>query len=256
MNAGKDSGKHSSNRITIVSSKPRYAQQMEDLMHAVYHTTPDDPDQVFTAPMFRRHMQVFPEGQFVALDAGHVVGLTVSMRVAFDPEHPFLGEWWTLIGEGWLTTHNPNGEWMYGVESVVHPDYRGQGVGGKLMDARYDTAKALNMRGMVAGSALIDYYRVADTVTVEDYIAGVVEGRYFDTNLSKQIKKGFRPIAPIPNYVNDPETLGWGAVIVWDNPLYDPMKQAGVVTPRRYRMKRHAPYANPINTPPTFPTAS
>ncbi len=219
---------------------------MENLLHRVYGTTPEDPDEVFTAPMFRHHMHIFPEGQFVALDAGRVVGLTVSMRIAFEPSAPFMGKWWTLIGEGWLTPHDPAAEWMYGVESAVHPDYRGQGVGGKLMDARFDTAKALNLRGMVAGSALIDYYRVADHVSAEDYIAGVAAGHYFDTNLSKQIKKGFRPIKPIPGYVVDPETRGYGAVIMWDNPLYDAARAVGVhVLPRRYRMKRHAPHALP-----------
>ncbi|MCS7072380.1 MAG: hypothetical protein NZM00_12815, partial [Anaerolinea sp.] len=64
----------------------------------------------------------------------------------------------------------------------------------------------------------------ADHATIEEYLQGVIEGRYFDGNVSKQIRKGFRPIALIPNYVTDPCSLGWGAVIVWDNPDYDPVR--------------------------------
>lgn len=48
----------------------------------------------------------------------------------------------------------------------------------------------------------------------------MVEGRIFDQNLSKQMKKGFKPLAPIPDYVDDWESLGWGVLMVWMNPDY------------------------------------
>lgn len=110
---------------------------------------------------------------------------------------------------------------MYGVETCAHPDYRSQGVGGKLMDARYAVARRLNLRGMVAGSAIIDYGKVANTVPVEAYVADVVAGRRFDTNLSKQLRKGFRVRNIIPNYLEgDPRSAGWGVTIVWENAEY------------------------------------
>jgi ribosomal protein S18 acetylase RimI-like enzyme len=131
---------------------------------------------------------------------------------------------------------------MYGVESCVHPAYQGAGVGGKLMQARFDVAQALNLRGMVAGSAVISYYKVADTVSPQDYLAGVIAGTYWDNNLSKQMRKGFKPLALIPDYLDDPETRGWGVVIVWDNPTFDPTKPIGTaaIPPRRYRLTPHA----------------
>ena len=225
-------------RISIVPSSPRYAEQMQDLMHAVYHTTRANPDGTFTAAMFRRHRELFPEGQFVALAAGRVVGLTSSMRLPFDPTHPFLENWYTTISDGWLDRHDPSAEWMYGVESCVLPEYRSLGVGGKLMQARFDIAKALNLRGMVAGSAIIDYYKVADQVGVEDYVRDVVAGKRFDTNLSKQLRKGFNAVACIPDYLPDPETRGWGVVIVWHNPAFDPASPIVTtpIPPRRYRL--------------------
>ena len=225
-------------RISIVPRVPRYAEAMQDLMHLVYRTTRDNPDGTFSAAMFKRHMQLFPSGQFVALDAGRVIGLTASMRIPFDPAQPFIEGWYKTISDGWLDRHDPTAEWMYGVESCVHPDYRSIGIGGKLMEARFDVAKELNLRGMVAGSAIIDYYKYADTVAPEDYVRGVVEGRYFDTNLSKQLKKGFQAVACIPNYLPDPETRGWGVVIVWRNPGYNPVVPVGLTLAkaRRYRI--------------------
>ncbi len=220
--------------ITIAPSSARYAEQMESLSHAVYGSTHEHPDGTLLAEHFRRHVELFPEGQFVALAAGQVIGLTASMRIPFDPAHPFIESWEQTISDGWLNRHDPAAEWMYGVESCVHPAYQGMGIGGKLMEARFEVARALNLRGMVAGSAIIDYYKVADRVSVEDYLQGVVDGRYFDRNLSKQIRKGFRAVAPIPDYLPDPETRGWGVVIVWDNPDYDPARVVrGKFTPKR-----------------------
>ncbi|MEP7291792.1 MAG: GNAT family N-acetyltransferase [Chloroflexota bacterium] len=220
--------------ITVVRSSPRYAEQMQDLMHRVYQTARANPDGTFLAEQFRRHMEVFPAGQFVALEAGRVVGLTASMRIPFDPAHPFIESWYETISDGWLTRHDPAAEWMYGVESCVHPDYQGSGIGGKLMEARFDVAKALNLHGMVAGSDIMSYPAIADQVTPDDYLRGVVEGRYFDNNLSKQLRKGFKAVALIPNYLE----ADWGVVIVWENPAFDATRPPGdgVVEPRRYRI--------------------
>jgi|FLYN01.1.fsa_nt_gi GNAT superfamily N-acetyltransferase len=209
--------------ILLLPSAVEYAEEMEALQFLVYEATADDYGDCLTADMFRRHMQVFPEGQFIALDTDseRIVGLTASMRMNFDITRPFAEPWVVTIGHGWLTTHAPSGEWMYGVETCVHPAYQGQGVGGRLMEARCAVARRLNLRGIVAGSAIIDYGAVADTVPVEQYVADVVAGRRFDRNLSKQLKKGFRVHNVIPNYLqDDPRSAGWGVTIVWENAAF------------------------------------
>lgn len=111
---------------------------------------------------------------------------------------------------------------MYGVESCVHPDQRGAGIGRRLMDARKRVLKQLNLRGMICGSAIIDYHKVAHEVPVEAYVGDVVAGRRFDTNLSKQLKMGFRAGHIIPDYLNDYDCQGYGVEIIWDNPEYQP----------------------------------
>jgi GNAT superfamily N-acetyltransferase len=113
---------------------------------------------------------------------------------------------------------------MYGVESCVHPAYQGRGVGSKLMDARFNVLKKLNLRGMVAGSAIIDYPKVADSVSVEQYVQDVIDGKRFDTNLTKQLHKGFKVAHLLPGYLSVEETGGWGVEIVWENPDYQPGK--------------------------------
>ena len=206
-------------------------------MALVYNLDPRiEANTTFNADHFRQHLATFPEGQFVAVDTrtDTVVGLTVSMRMNHDPLHPLLTAWWQLIGDGTLATHVPDGVWMYGVESAVHPDYRGYGVGKQLTQARTRVMKQLNLRGMLAGSAIIDYHKVADSVAVEDYLADVIAGRRFDTNLSKQIKMGFKPLHIIPNYLDDWDCCGYGVEMVIPNPDY--------VAPRRVVRWQTAPY--------------
>ncbi len=110
------------------------------------------------------------------------------------------------------------------------------------MQARFDTARALNLRGMVAGSMIMDYHKVAAQVSVEQYVADVVAGKRFDTNLSKQLRKGFVAHGLIPNYTVDESSLHWGVEIVWNNPDYQPMRRVQtVVKPSRYNVALKQP---------------
>ena len=111
---------------------------------------------------------------------------------------------------------------MYGVETFVDPGSQSRGVGSKLMDARFDLLRRLNLRGIVAGSLFIGYEQVAHQLSPEQYVREVVEGQRFDPNLSKQLKKGFKVRNLIPNYTEDARTQNYAAAIVWLNPDYRP----------------------------------
>ncbi|MCC6616902.1 MAG: GNAT family N-acetyltransferase [Anaerolineae bacterium] len=137
---------------------------------------------------------------------------------------------------------------MYGVESCVHPDYRGRGVGSLLMEARFDVLRRLNLRGLIAGSIPMDYHNVAASMAVEDYVREVVEGKRFDTNLSKQLHKGFQVHNLIPEYIHDMRSLNWAVAIVWDNPAYEPGKLAEAPlfeVPRLYRTQLRSGLPSP-----------
>lgn len=108
------------------------------------------------------------------------------------------------------------------MDCVVRPDYRGRSVGSQLIEARFDVVRALNLRGMVAGSLIADYHRVAASVSVEQYVQDVIAGRRFDNNLSKQLHKGFKARGIIPNYTVAATSCGYAVEIVWDNPHYYP----------------------------------
>lgn len=123
---------------------------------------------------------------------------------------------------------------------------QGKRVGGKLIEARYNLIRRLNLRGIVAGSIIKDYHKVADSVSPEQYVQDVVSGARFDSNLSKQLKKGFVVKNLIPNYHDDPRSCNWGVAIVWENPDYLPSRKiAGRVLPRRLPKQQPVRAAQP-----------
>lgn len=127
---------------------------------------------------------------------------------------------------------------MYGVDTVVHPDYRKLGVGSQLIEARFNLIRTLNLRGLVAGSLVVGYDEVADTVSIEQYVRDVVAGTRFDSNLSKQLHKGFKVHGLIPNYSDNLSSRCWGVEIVWKNPDYQ--------TPRRVTPVALPVFARPV----------
>ncbi len=61
------------------------------------------------------------------LDGDRVVGATSTIRLHFDFEH-VDHTFAEIIQGGWLTSHEPTGDWLYGADIGVHPDYRGRGL--------------------------------------------------------------------------------------------------------------------------------
>ena len=74
----------------------------------------------------------------------------------------------------------------------------------------------------------------------EEYVVEVVEGVEHDPTLSFQLKEGFHVLAVVPHYLSDdPESLGYAAVIEWLNPeLIRPEHVAG--RPTRFCGRRLA----------------
>lgn len=178
---------------------------------------------------FLRHLEVFPEGTFVALaDAApdgmvltepKVVGLGSGFRTDFDlsdPGHTFI----EIIDGGWFGHHDPAGAWYYGADVSVHPDYRRLGIGRRLYDARKDLCRRLGLRGIVAGGALPGYAHHKHALSADAYVAAVVAGSLRDATLSMQLAQGFEVHGVLQGYLDDAAADGWASLIVWRNPAW------------------------------------
>ena len=168
---------------------------------------------------FLNHCRLFPEGNFVALNGEQVVGLGSGFLIDFDFEHP-NHSFQEIIAGGYYTNHVPDGDWYYGSDISVHPDYRGHGIARRLYDARKGVVKRLNRKGIVAGGLTPTYAEYKDDLSYEEFIDKVVAGEIFGSTLSVQLRNGFEVAGILENYIEDEASDNRATLIVWKNSDY------------------------------------
>jgi ribosomal protein S18 acetylase RimI-like enzyme len=200
------------NDIVIINTRPEHIPCLVDLQIVCYPTLADSSR--LKAPHFATHLRLFPEGQWVALDAERVVGMSAGFLYTFDfdqPHHTFD----EIIAYGYFSRHDPHGQHFYGADVSVHPAYRRRGIGRRLYDARKALVKRLGLRGMVTGAMIPGFAHHKQTMDAQTYVARVVAGELFDPTLSMQLHQGFHVRGLLPNYLPDSATDGWSVLIEW-----------------------------------------
>ncbi len=206
--------------IHVTNTRLEHVQALEDIQRLVFGHLPEIAQ--FTATMYSRHIEIFPDGQFIALvtegDQSVVAGATTTFRTAdFDHiRHPFDGS------TSWLSDHDDDGEWLYGVDISVHPAYQRRGVATQIYVARADLVKRLNLRGEVAAGLLAGYHRYQKDLTIEQYVEKVIARELIDPTVSAQMRNGFVIRDILYNYVDNPQANNCAALIVRENPYYQP----------------------------------
>lgn len=228
--------------LIVMHARPEHAEQLEALQLVCFPTLADD--ERFKARHYRKHLALFDEGQFVALDGDRVVGATATIRMRFDFAHidHTFGD---VIQGGWLTSHEPDGDWLYGADLGVDPAYRGQGLATALYAARQELVWRRGLQGQVTGGMLRGYGAVKHEMSAEDYYAGVVAGRIKDATLSMQLALGFEPRALLKDYLHDPVSDNYSALIVLDAEKEVPGASRELA--RRY-VRLHGPVPGPRAT--------
>jgi GNAT superfamily N-acetyltransferase len=199
--------------LVVHRTGPAHADQLEELQRIVFPTLA--PDERFLARHYLRHVELFPEGQFCVVDeaSDRVVGMTSTIRMDFDFAHP--GHTFAeVIQGGWLTSHQPSGQWLYGADIGTHPAYRGRGVARALSAARHETVRGLGLLGQLTVGMPSGYGAVKDAMTAEQYYAELVAGTRRDPTISAQRAIGFELRGLIPGYINDPVCDRYGIVLV------------------------------------------
>lgn len=121
-----------------------------------------------------------------------------------------------IIQGGWLTSHQPDGDWLYGADIGVHPDYRGRGLAQALYAARQELVWALGLKGQVTAGMMSGFGAVKHRMSAESYYDGLVSGRLNDPTLSMQQKVGFEFRALLTDYLSDPVCDNYSVLIVLD----------------------------------------
>ena len=203
-------------QVIVRNTSARDFAGITDLCCRIYPDTPP-----WNAEQLSSHLRLFPEGQFVAVfgPEQRVVGMCASLIVDWE-DYNALENWEQFTADGMFTNHDPQrGRTLYGAEVIVDPALQHHGIGDKLYRARRELAESHKLLRIRAGSRLRGYGRHTN-VKPEDYVLSVVEGLTHDPTLSFQLREGFHVLAVVPHYLSDdPESLGYAAVIEWLNPL-------------------------------------
>ena len=199
--------------LVVRSMAAEHTPQLEQLQKIVFPTLSDE--ELIKAVHYRKHLELFPEGQLVIIDGDKVIGMTTTMRSTFDFDH-YQHTFMETIAGGWLTNHDPNGDWLYGLDIGVHPDYRGMGLARELYRTRHELATTLGLKGQLTVGMMSGYGEVSDRMTGEDYYAELVAGKRKDPTITAQMKIGFEPIGLIPDYLSDPVCGNYGVLIRLD----------------------------------------
>ncbi len=187
------------------------------MMKRAYPTMP-----VYSAGNIRGQISTFPEGQFVVEFGSTIVGYAATFRI--DEASALAPHTWSEItGSGYASRHDPAGEWLYGMEVAVDPDWRGRRVGQRLYDARKRLAEELELKGIVFGGRLPGLARrMRQYGTAEAYLEAVKQRKIRDQVATFQLNNGYEPIRLLRDYLdNDRDSLGYATHMIWRNPYVD-----------------------------------
>lgn len=199
----------------ITNTRPEHIPQLVIHQRICFPTLA--PEEWMRAEHFESHLRLFPEGQHVALDGDRVIGQSSTFRISGEialNQHEYMD----ILGQSYFTRHDPQGEWLYGADMSVHPDYRGRGLSRLLYNARKQLCRDLNLRGMVAGGMIPGYKDYRDQMSVESYAQAVAEGKLVDPTLTPQLRAGFELRGILYNYIDAGELGNDSTLIVWNNP--------------------------------------
>ncbi len=175
-----------------------------------------NPEDLLQEEDMLAYARTFPEGFFVVLDGDRVVGQGGGIYLDFDFNHTqhTIAE---ITGEHQCGNHDPDGDWYYGTDIVVHPDYRRRGIGRRLYELRKDLVRRDGKKGIIAGGYLPGYADHKHEMTAQEYCDRVVAGDLYDPTLSFQLENGFEVRGVLADYIEDTATDGWASLIVWRN---------------------------------------
>jgi len=208
LSIGKMFHRELTEHLILRCAVPSDARSMADLQRRVFPTL--SAAELLTEEHFRRHIEVFPQGQLVITYCSRLIASTSTFRCAYPAaDHTFLG----ITGDRLLGTHDPSGEWLYGFDMGVDPALQGLGLGRYLYAARQEIARTFKLQGQVIVGMPSGYGKCSATVPFEEYYRQLLCSEVFDPTVSIQMKLGFEPQAVIANHLQDPKCGNYGIMM-------------------------------------------
>jgi hypothetical protein len=132
-----------------------------------------------------------------------------------------------ITGNYTFSTHDPNGNTLYGIEVFITPENRGKRLGRRLYEARKELCESLNLKAIVFGGRIPGYHKFIDTLSPKEYIQKVKNREIKDSTLSFQLSNDFQPKKILKGYMPGDEESGEFAVLLhWLNIYYQEKPKA------------------------------
>lgn len=171
------------------------------------------------------HLAIFPEGQFCVEYEGKIIGTASSLIINFD-EYDDQHTYDEITANGYITNHDPEGLELYGIEVMVHPDYRRMKIGRRLYEARKNLARELNLRSILIGGRIPNYHNYADEMSPREYVEEVIHHNLYDPVLTFQLMNGFVLNRINSSYLKDDKaSLSYATLMEWHNIDYRPVSK-------------------------------
>lgn len=175
----------------------------------------------YSKDMIRAQIAKYPIGQIVAEYNEEIAGYCSTFKVSGDialKQH----NWVEITGNGYATRHDDKGDYLYGLEVCVDPEFRNLRIGQRLYNERKRICYDDELKGIVFGGRLPGYAKRAKKFSKpEEYLEAVKNKKIRDKVASFQMRNGFEVIGVLKNYLaDDKDSLGFAAHMLWENPKY------------------------------------
>jgi len=202
--------------IQIRSYMAKDIEQLIDIQRECF-PPPYPEEQLWSPEQLLSQIKIFPEGAICAETEGKLIGSATALITEWKPGDP-PHSWAEVADNGFIRTHNPTGNSLYGIDIAVRPSWRRRGVARMLYEARLELMKKLKLRCLLVGGRMSGYHRYQQSLTPLAYLQKVISGEVADPTLTPQLRAGFKPVEIIENYIPDEESANYAVLLLLPNP--------------------------------------
>ena len=170
-------------------------------------------------------MSICPQAQICIDDKGAVVAAALTLIIDYsnlEQNHSYED----VVSDGRFEGHDPDGDYLYGIDLFVRKDYRGMRLGRRLYDARKELCEKMNLKGIIVGGRIPGYEKYHKELTPGQYIEKVKSREIIDQVLTFQLSNDFHPKRVIRNYIpEDDASRSYAVFLEWNNIFYQAKKK-------------------------------
>jgi len=206
--------------ITNIEIKNLDLSHYKQLLEAMKAAYSNWAGSYWSEAVIEKLINKFPEGQFVVIADEKVVGCALSIIVDYE-DYGDNHTYEQITGNYTFSSHNPQGDVLYGIEVFIHPDYRGLRLGRRLYDARKELCEKLNLQSVIFGGRIPNYHKYANELRPKEYIKMVKLKEIYDPVLTFQLSNDFHVKKVLKNYMpGDKQSQEYATLLQWDNVYY------------------------------------